>query len=75
MTTQELILQELGTLNENELSEVYKIIKDFRESKRPDSQPSLMSKLKRIKIYAPPDFATNLDLYLSGEKSVQEGLD
>ncbi len=75
MTTQELILQELGTLNENELSEVYKFIRNFREPKPPASQPSLMSKLKRVKIYAPPDFAANLDLYLSGEKSVQPGID
>jgi hypothetical protein len=35
-----------------------------------DSAPSFMDKLKGIKIYAPPDFATNLDLYISGEKSV-----
>jgi hypothetical protein len=71
MTTKELIVKELGTLDENELSELYRIIKRFLESKRRTSPPSLMSKLKGIKIYAPTDFATNLDLYMSGDKSVQ----
>jgi hypothetical protein len=36
--------------------------------------PSLMSRLKRIKIDAPENFAANLDLYLSGEKSVHPDL-
>jgi len=71
MTAKELIVKELGTINENDLSELYRIIKSFMESKRRASPPSLMSKLKRIKIYAPTDFATNLDLYMSGDKSVQ----
>lgn len=36
------------------------------------AQPGIMSKLKRVKINAPADFASNLDLYLSGEKRVGE---
>lgn len=71
MTTRELIVKELGTLNEEDLSELYAILKRFIESKRRAAPPSLMSRLKRIKIDAPPDFATHLDLYTSGEKSVQ----
>lgn len=71
MTTKELIVKELGTLNEYDLSELYRIIKSFIESKRSASPSSLMSKLKRIKMYAPTDFATNLDPYMSGDKSVQ----
>jgi hypothetical protein len=38
------------------------------ESKKEAAAPSLMTKLKQIKIDAPTDFATNLDLYVSGEK-------
>lgn len=71
MTTKELIVKELGTLDEDDLDELYRIIQRFLESKKRASPPSLMSKLKRIRIYAPADFATNLDLYVSGEKSVQ----
>jgi len=69
MITKELIVKELGSLNENDLSELYRIIKGFIESKRRASPPSLMAKLKRVKIYAPTDFASNLDLYMSGDKS------
>ena len=45
--------------------------------KEPDAEqerknkPTLMSQLKSIQIDAPEDFAANLDLYLSGEKSVK----
>ena len=70
MTAKELIVAEIGTLNENELGELYEVIKGFVESKKRSSHPSLMSKLKQIRIDASADFATNLDLYASGEKSV-----
>jgi len=39
----------------------------------PIDQPetsSLFSRLKQIKISAPPDFSENLDAYLNGEKNV-----
>ena len=71
MTTKELIVKELSTLDEKDLSEIYGIVKGFIESKRSASSASLMSKLKRIKINAPTDFATNLDLYTSGDKRVE----
>jgi hypothetical protein len=31
-----------------------------------------MARLREVQIEAPPDFAANLDLYLSGEKSVDD---
>jgi hypothetical protein len=71
MTTKELIATEIGTLNEKDLSELYTLIKKFTDSKKRAVSPSLMSKLKRVKINAPPDFARNLDLYVSGEKGVR----
>jgi hypothetical protein len=71
MTTKELIATEIGTLNERDLNELYALIKKFADSKKRAASPSLMSKLKRVKINAPPDFARNLDLYVSGEKSVR----
>jgi hypothetical protein len=71
MSTKELILEELDALDERDLSKIYDIIKKLVESKETSSPPSLMRKLKRIKIDAPADFSTNLDLYVSGEKHVQ----
>ena len=71
MTTKELIVKELATLDEKDLSEIYGIVKGFIESKKRAPSASLMSKLKRIKINAPTDFATNLDLYTSGDKRVE----
>ena len=71
MTTKELIVEEIGALNEKDLRELYNLIQKFAQSKRRASPPSLMSKLKRVKIDAPPDFAKTLDLYVSGEKSVR----
>lgn len=71
MTTKELIVTEVGKLGEKELNELYGIIKRFAESKKPASSPGLMSKIKRVQINAPNDFAANLDLYVSGEKRAQ----
>ncbi len=36
----------------------------------PIASNSLFSRLKQIKISAPPDFSENLDAYLNGEKNV-----
>ena len=69
----------MALLPEHEDDKVIIGDKEIAESlrKKPDAEqerknkPTLMSKLKRIKIDAPEDFAANLDLYLSGEKSVK----
>ncbi len=70
MSTQELIVKELGALDERALNEIYQIIKRYTQSQKRASPPGLMSKLKQVKIYAPPDFATNLDFYLSRKENV-----
>src|SRR6266550_2646424 len=46
-------------------------IKHFIQSKRQAKLRSLMAALRDIHIDAPPDFAANLDLYVSGEKRVE----
>lgn len=71
MTTKELIQAEIDKLSEEELKRVYSLVKSLTESKNGEQKSSLMSRLKRIQIEAPEDFAANLDLYLSGEKRVQ----
>jgi hypothetical protein len=71
MTTKEMIVAEIGALDENDLSDLYRIVRQFSDTRKRAKPPSLMSKLKRVSIDAPPDFAANLDLYLSGEKNVR----
>ena len=71
MTTKELIQTEIETLSDEELDELYTVIKQFTQSKRHAKPQSFMAKLKRIQIEAPEDFAANLDLYVSGERRVE----
>ncbi len=70
MSTKELIEAEIQIMNEKQLGELYEIVKQIAGATPKSSAPSLMSKLKQVKIQAPEDFATNLDLYASGEKRV-----
>lgn len=55
-------------------AEEYENIREILEEERRRKAPSIMSKLRTIKIEAPADFAANLDLYLSGEKRVEDNL-
>lgn len=71
MTTKELIVAEIGEFDDNELDELYNLIKKFSAKKRRAPSERLLSKLKRVKINAPSDFAANFDLYMSGEKRVK----
>lgn len=70
MTTKELIHAEVERLNEDQLDEVYALIKQFVDEKQESNKPGLLQRLKRIQIDGPEDFAANLDLYLNGEKRV-----
>ena len=68
MSTKELIQAEIETLSDEDLEALYAVIKHFLQSKRHAKPRSLMATLRGIQIEAPPDFTTNLDLYVSGEK-------
>jgi hypothetical protein len=70
MTLKELIKAEVDEVPEERLDELYDFIQHFKvEAPEPrEARPSLMSRLKKVRIDAPEDFAANLDLYLSGEK-------
>ena len=70
MTTKELIEAEIEQLAEDQLDELYQVIRALMRSKKPTTS-TLMSNLQQVKIDAPADFATNFDLYASGEKHVQ----
>ena len=71
MVTKEEIKSEVEKVPEERLAELYQIVKSFTHSKAPSSKPTLMAKLKRIRISGPPDFSENIDLYLTGEKTIE----
>lgn len=70
MTTKDLLKAEIDKLDPEQIEQVYQVIKQFTETQPQKSKPSLMSRLKQIKIDAPEDFSSNLDQYTSGEKSI-----
>lgn len=71
MNAKEKIQAEIDKLDEEDLDELYILIKDFIQSKQQSKKKSFMSKLKQIKIDAPEDFTTNLDLYVGGKAVVE----
>jgi hypothetical protein len=70
MATEEEIKSEIEKVSEERLAELYQIVRRFTQSRLPYSQPTLMSKLRRVRITAPPDFSENIDLYLTREKTI-----
>ena len=71
MSTKEEIKSEIERVPEERLAELYLTVQKFNQSKTTPSQPTLMSRLKQIRINAPPDFSENIDLYLNGEKIIE----
>ncbi|MGI8470294.1 MAG: hypothetical protein ACR2N3_17785 [Pyrinomonadaceae bacterium] len=65
--TKEVIKAEIEKIPDEKLEEFFAVVKEFSEPKK----ESLMAKLRKIKIQAPPDFSQNIDLYLSGEKTIE----
>ncbi len=68
MTTKELIQAELDRLSEEQLDQLYRVIRRLTRAEEEAGNASLMSRLRQIRIDAPEDFASNHDRYLSGEK-------
>ncbi|HKB67719.1 MAG TPA: hypothetical protein VKC61_17810 [Pyrinomonadaceae bacterium] len=70
MVTKEIIKSELDKVPEERLEEVYEVVKRYTRAGAQGNGSSLLSKLKNITIDGPEDFSENLDLYLSGEKTI-----
>jgi hypothetical protein len=72
MTTKQLLEAELDKLSEDELGELLRIARSLSETKGDPrkGETGLLSKLREVSIEAPEDFAANLDLYVSGEKTL-----
>jgi hypothetical protein len=75
MTTKELIVAEIDKLSGAELQELYALIREFTQMKRQSKPQSLMSRLKRIAIDGPADFAANHDAYVTGENRARPNSD
>ncbi|MFP4319831.1 MAG: hypothetical protein ACLFQ7_12805 [Phormidium sp.] len=72
MNIRQLIDEEISKLEEEQLAELYEIVKDFSRSQSKTNN-SLFTKLKQVKLEGPVDFAANVDLYLNGEKKIDGG--
>lgn len=72
MTTKQLIQAEIDALGEEDLGKLYEVVKRFAASKSKGNGSGILATLRAVKIDAPPDFASNLDLYRSGEKRVDD---
>lgn len=70
MTLKELIYEEINKLEEENLKELYEVVKRFTQIKSTQPKLGALAKLKRVKIQAPVDFTANLDLYINGEKKI-----
>ncbi len=71
MITKEEVKSEIEKVPEERLAELYQIVRRFTQSKPISSESTLMSKIRRIRIDAPSDFSENIDLYLTGEKTIE----
>jgi hypothetical protein len=70
MISKELIKSEIDRVSDERLEELYSIVKSYSQTSAHNGGASLMSKLREITIAAPEDFAENIDLYLTGEKTI-----
>ena len=70
MISKELIKAEIENVPDERLDVLYSVVKEFAQSAPANGGRSLMSKLREISIDGPEDFAQNIDLYLSGEKTI-----
>ena len=70
--TKEDIKKEIEKVPNEKLETLYKYVVNLTEVKvKEESKETFMAKMRKIKINAPPDFSRNIDLYLSGEKTIE----
>ncbi|MDD1428104.1 hypothetical protein MEO94_27365 [Dolichospermum sp. ST_sed9] len=69
MITKHMIQEKLKNLTEEQLNQVYGIIEQLSDSENAVKKPSLMSKLRKIKIDAPEDFSIQVSVSLGRDVS------
>lgn len=75
MATREEIKSEVEKAPEQRLEELYRVIKTFSQDKPSVAKDGFLSRLSRIHIEGPHDFAANLDQYLYGGDEPEYSLD
>jgi len=74
MVTKEILRTQIDQISDEDAEALYQLIQTFVQARRREKKAGLLARLRQIKIEAEPDFATNLDQYLSGEKCGGEDL-
>lgn len=72
MTIREKLVEKVQNLPEESLSKVYEFVETVEKT---DESEGLLKRLSKIKIQGPKDFSRNIDLYMSGEKKIEDNLD
>ncbi len=67
MTTKDLIKAEVDKVEEERLDELYDVVKLFSRPPGHEKKPSLMSRLREIKINAPEDFSAGFRALMRDE--------
>lgn len=61
MSPKEMITKEIDKIPEERLDELHKVIKGFTKKKNARKKGNLMTRLRKVKIHGPKDFAKNID--------------
>lgn len=73
--TKDQLKAEIDQIPAEKLESLHRFILSLQatdySSVKEQSLESFIEKMSRIKIDAPPDFSRNIDLYLSGEKTLE----
>ncbi|HYH86521.1 MAG TPA: hypothetical protein VEX60_13800 [Pyrinomonadaceae bacterium] len=75
MATREEIKSEVEKVPEQRLEELYCVVKAFSQDKPAGAKGGFLSRLSRIKIDGPEDWAANFDQYLYGRDEPEYSLD
>lgn len=68
MVTKEVLRTQIDQISDEDAEALYQLVQTFVQTRHREKKTGLLARLRQIKIEAEPDFATNLDQYLSGEK-------
>jgi hypothetical protein len=63
MISRDKIIEEIQNVPDELLDQLYQVIRNFEIKKERDSEPSVMARLRQIRISASPDFSTKASLY------------
>lgn len=74
MRTRDLIHAEVEKVEDDNLPELYRLVKGYAVP-RAERTGDLMDRLLKIRIDGPEDWSENIDAYLNGEKPLGNGKD